>query len=145
VLSETETAFVQAQRIAHLATTGADAWPHAVPICFIYLDSCFYSAIDEKPKLPGTLRRVRNIRENPRVALIFDSYDEDWTKLCWVLVRGAASILLDGPEHEAVVDALRDKYPQYRTMLLAGRQLIKVVPQTVSSWGQALSGRARLN
>jgi PPOX class probable F420-dependent enzyme, Rv0121 family len=129
---------VQAQRIAHLATTGADAWPHAIPICFIYLDSCFYSAIDEKPKRPGTLRRVRNIRENSRVALIFDRYDEDWTKLCWVLVRGAASILLSGAEHEAAVDALRDKYPQYRAMALAGRQLIKVVPQSVSSWGQAL-------
>jgi PPOX class probable F420-dependent enzyme len=145
VLSETETAFVQAQRVAHLATTGADALPHAVPICFIYLDSCFYTEIDEKPKRPGTLRRVRNIRENPRVALIFDRYDEDWSKLGWVLVRGAATIIEDGAEHEAVVDALRDKYPRYRAMALTGRQLIKVVPQRVSSWGQALSGRALLS
>lgn len=139
MLSKKEAAFVDAQRVAHLATAGADGWPHAAPICFVYLAGCFYSAIDEKPKRPGTLRRVRNITANPRAALIFDSYDEDWTKLGWVLVRGAAAIIDTGAEHVGAVAALREKYAQYETMALSRRQLIKVTPERVSSWGQAAS------
>lgn len=126
MLSDVQAAFVQEQRIAHLATASADGWPHAVPICFVFLGGFFYSAIDEKPKRKGTLlRRLSNIRGNPRAALIFDSYDEDWSKLGWVLVRGAASIVEGGAEHETVIAALRDKYPQYRAMALADRQLVE--------------------
>ncbi len=141
MLSETEAAFVRERRLAHLATADAEGWPHAVPICFVYLDGFFYSPIDEKPKKQGTLRRLRNIKDNPRAAVIVDSYDEDWSKLGWVLVRGAASIVGDGTEHDAVVAALREKYPQYKAMALSSRPLIKVTPERVASWGQASSTR----
>ena len=125
-------------RVAHLATSSADASPYVIPICFVYLRGFFYSAIDEKPKSRIQLRRLRNIRTNPRAALIFDSYDEDWTKLAWVLVRGAASILDDGPEHDAAVAALREKYSQYKMMEFAGKPVIRVESQKVSTWGEAL-------
>jgi PPOX class probable F420-dependent enzyme len=137
LLSNAEAAFVNECRVAHLATSGADASPHVIPICFVYLEGSFYSAIDEKPKSGTQLRRLRNIRANPRASLIFDSYDEDWTKLAWVLVRGAASILDDGPEHDAAVAALREKYSQYKTMELAGKPVVRVSPQKVSTWGKA--------
>lgn len=142
MLSETEAAFVRERRLAHLATADTEGWPHAVPICFVYLGGFFYSAIDEKPKKQGALRRLRNIRDNPRAALIFDSYDEDWSKLGWVLVRGAASILERGAEHDTAVAALTAKYPQYKTMTLAERPLIKITSERVASWGQALSARS---
>ena len=140
MLSEIETLFVQDRRVAHLATADANGQPHVVPICFVYSAGLFYSVIDEKPKRPGTLRRVRNIRDNPRVAVVIDHYDEDWTNLGWVLVSGLASILEGGAEHDAALAALRDKYPQYRKMALAGKPVIKVTPQGVSSWGRALQG-----
>ena len=136
MLSNKEAAFVGAQRVAHLATADGGGWPHAVPICFVYLDGCFYSAIDGKPKRPGILRRLRNIRDNPRAALIFDSYDEDWTRLGWVLIRGAAAIIEAGAEHALAVAALREKSAQYETMALSRRQLIRVTPERVSSWGR---------
>jgi PPOX class probable F420-dependent enzyme len=138
LLSDAQAAFVNRCRVAHLATSSADASPYVIPICFVYIGGFFYSAIDEKPKSPIELRRLRNIRTNPRAALIFDSYDEDWTKLAWVLVRGAASILDDGPEHDAAVDALREKYSQYKIMEFAGRPVVRIEPQKVSTWGEAL-------
>ncbi|HEY8765924.1 MAG TPA: TIGR03668 family PPOX class F420-dependent oxidoreductase [Dehalococcoidia bacterium] len=138
LLSNAEAAFVNKCRMAHLATSSADASPYVIPICFVYLRRFFYSAIDEKPKSGVQLRRLRNIRANPRASLIFDSYDEDWTKLAWVLVRGAASILDDGPEHDAAVAALRQKYSQYKTMEFVGKPVVRVEPQKVSSWGTAL-------
>jgi PPOX class probable F420-dependent enzyme len=138
LLSDAEAAFVNERRVAHLATSDDDASLHVIPICFVYLGGSFYSAIDEKPKSGTELRRLRNIRANPRASLIFDSYDEDWTKLAWVLVRGAASILHEGPEHDAAVAALREKYPQYKTMEFAGKPVVRVEPQRVSTWGEAL-------
>jgi PPOX class probable F420-dependent enzyme len=139
-LSKAAAAFVNERRVAHLATSDEDGSPHVIPICFIYLGGLFYSAIDEKPKSGAELRRLRNIRANPRASLIFDSYNEDWTRLAWVLVRGAASILHDGPEHDTAVAALRERYPQYKTMEFADKPVIRVEPQGVVSWGAALSG-----
>ena len=49
--------------------------------------------IDEKPKrLTGTgLKRMRNIAENPRIVLIIDHYEEEWSYLAYVLIHGQAS------------------------------------------------------
>ena len=36
------------------------------------------------------MKRLRNIAENPAVALVVDRYDEDWARLGWVMLRGPA-------------------------------------------------------
>lgn len=144
MLSETQAAFVQRQRVARLATADAEGVPHVIPVCFVYLDGAFYSAIDEKPKRSARLKRLRNIEANPRAALLFDEYDEDWTRLAWVLVQGTAAVLTGGGEYERSLAALREKYRQYRSMALAGRSLIRVRPERVASWGavgRRLQGR----
>jgi len=135
MLSASELAFVERQRVAHLATADAVGKPHVVPVCFAYADGHFYIAIDEKPKRSPRLKRLRNIEENPRVALVFDRYDEDWSQLGWVMVRGTAVALDGGTEHDQALAALREKYPQYRSMALAGRPVIRVALEKVSSWG----------
>jgi PPOX class probable F420-dependent enzyme len=135
-LSAPELAFLERQRVAHLATADADGKPHVVPACFACVDERFYIAIDEKPKRSLRLKRLRNIEENPRVALVFDRYDEDWSRLGWVLAQGKAAILESGPEHERAIAALREKYPQYRSMALEGRPMIRVTTEKVSSWGE---------
>ncbi len=135
MLSEREAAFVQRQRVARLATADAAGRPHAIPVCFVYLDGAFYTAIDEKPKRSTRLKRLRNIEANPRAALVFDEYDEDWSRLAWVLVQGPAVVLTAGAEQERAVAALREKYRQYQSMALAGRPLIRVRPERVVSWG----------
>jgi PPOX class probable F420-dependent enzyme len=90
-----------------------------VPVCFVLVGETLYQAIDGKPKSvdPGRLLRVRNVRANPRAALLIDHYVEDWRRLWYVLLRGRARIVDRGPEHQRALTALRKKYPQYRTTL----------------------------
>ncbi len=97
MLASRELQFIQSQRVAHLATASADGRPHVVPVCFAYLDGHIYIAIDEKPKRSLRLKRLRNIEANPQVAIVLDRYDEDWSRLAWVLVQGTAVVLDSGP------------------------------------------------
>jgi PPOX class probable F420-dependent enzyme len=133
-LSEREEEFVQRQRLAHLATSDADGQPHVLPVCFARVDTCFYIAIDDKPKRSSRLKRLRNIEENAQVALVFDRYDEDWSRLGWVMVQGSASIIEGGPERERAVAALRGRYQQYRSMALDG-PVIGITAEKAMSWG----------
>jgi PPOX class probable F420-dependent enzyme len=81
------------------------------------------------------MKRVRNILENPNAAFIVDRYDEDWTRLGWVMLRGPAAILESGDEHASAQAMLRDKYRQYRSMNLADLPVIAVRVAHVASWG----------
>ena len=136
MFSAEQVRFTESQRVAHLATADANGRPHVVPVCFAYLNRRIYIAIDEKPKRSLRLKRLRNIEENPRVALVLDRYDEDWSRLAWVLVQGTAAVLDRGPEHGRALTALREKYPQYLEMALEGRPVISVTAERVSSWGE---------
>jgi PPOX class probable F420-dependent enzyme len=76
-------------------------------------------AIDDKPKRPGrVLRRLRNLAENPRFALIVDRWDEDWGRLAFLLVEGHGGICTDPARHRDAIAALRARYPQYVEMQL---------------------------
>jgi PPOX class probable F420-dependent enzyme len=140
-LSRNERAFLRAARVAHLATADAIGQPHVIPICFVLDGSEIFSAIDEKPKRtsPRPLKRLRNISENPNIALVVDRYDEDWQKLAYVLVIGTAKILLRGKRHEHAVRLLRRKYPQYRSMALDQRPMIRISLKRVVTWSFAKS------
>jgi PPOX class probable F420-dependent enzyme len=110
-------------RVGHLATSDGST-PSVVPVCFVLMGETVYQAIDGKQKSvnPGQLRRVRNVRANPRASLLIDHYVEDWRRLWYVLLRGKARVIDHGAEHERAIRALRKKYPQYRTTVpLAGR------------------------
>ena len=80
----------------------AGGQPHVVPICYALTGDTLYFTIDEKPKRQSgaRLKRLANLRENPFAALVVDRYDEDWSRLGWVMVRGRADILESGPEHD---------------------------------------------
>ncbi len=136
-LSRTELAFIRTARSAHLATVDAEGQPHVVPICFAFNGRALYSAIDEKPKNrgPRELKRVRNILGNPKAAVVIDRYDEDWHGLAYVLMFGKARLLQKGREHKAAVKLLRRKYPQYRSMAIDARPIIRVSPTRVVYWG----------
>jgi len=128
--------FIRAARIAHLATADRSGQPHAVPICFVFDDKYFYSPIDEKPKrtAPAKLKRLRNIAENPQVSLVIDHYDENWSKLAYVLITGAARVMQRGQRHRRVVTLLRRKYSQYRTMAIDRRPVIVIKPKRITGW-----------
>ena len=84
----------------------------------LYDKESVYSVLDAKPKrvAPTELRRVRNLLANPNVQVLVDRYDEEWSRLCWVIVQGRAEILTEGPERAGAVDLLRAKYAQYRAL-----------------------------
>ena len=105
-------------RIARLGTADRAGQPLVVPVCYVYDGRACFSAIDAKPKRVSDrqLRRLRNIAENPRVSLTVDRYDEDWSRLCWVIVEGRADVLTEGAERAGAVDLLVSKYAQYRAM-----------------------------
>ncbi len=128
-------AFLTQQRVGRLATADADGLPHVVPVCFAIDASVIYMAIDEKPKTTLRLKRLRNIEENPNAALVVDVYDEDWSRLAWVMLRGPADVLTEGAEHTRAIEALRAKYPQYHSMDLDSRPVIRLTPQRLNSWG----------
>ena len=94
VVSDDERAFAEGHRVAHLATADAAGAPHVIPICYALIGDAFYFVVDEKPKRTRTgLKRLRNIAANPQVALVIDDYDEDWTRLAYLLVRGRAALV----------------------------------------------------
>lgn len=137
LLSDGERRFLSDRRIAHLATADAQAVPHVVPVCFAVAQSTLYITIDEKPKrIPGTaLKRLRNISENPTVAVVVDRYDEDWALLGWVMLRGRAEILPDGTEHDDAQALLRQRYRQLEAMQIGELPVIAIRIEHSASWG----------
>ena len=129
-----------AARIARLVTLDKEGRPHAVPICFYYDGSVFYTAIDKKPKhvAPQRLARVRHIRANPKAALLVDQYYEDWNRLWFVLVRGTAKLIPKSANRERarVIRQLKKKYSQYSAgMLPDDAPIIRIMPERVIAWG----------
>ncbi|MCH8809288.1 MAG: TIGR03668 family PPOX class F420-dependent oxidoreductase [Proteobacteria bacterium] len=138
MLSQAERRFLESRRVAYLATADASGAPHVVPVCFAVAESGIYITIDEKPKRVAAraLKRLRNIAENPQVALVADRYDDrEWSRLGWVMVRGRAEVLDGGPEHAAALLGLRARYPQLAAMALEGRPVIAIRVERVASWG----------
>jgi PPOX class probable F420-dependent enzyme len=136
MLSEPQARFLASRRVGHLATADARATPHLVPVCFAIGDSALYITIDQKPKGdPRALKRLKNIAENPAAAFVADRYDEDWSRLGWVMLRGPAEIIEEGAEHDRAQAMLRSRYPQYRGMALEGLPVIAIRIVQVTSWG----------
>jgi len=137
MLRDDQRRFLQSRRVGHLATADAEGAPHVVPVCFAVSGDAAYITIDQKPKgNPRSLKRLRNIVENPATALVVDRYDEDWSRLGWVMLRGRAEILDSGAEHDAAQELLRSRYPQYRRMQLADLPVIAIRIERATSWGE---------
>ncbi len=137
---------------AEIASSRNSAWrgwppptprghPHVVPVCYAWDGARFVTPLDEKPKRVGdrALRRVRNIEARHEAALVIDRYDDDWSRLGYLLVQGRADLMSpDAPDHAQLLALLRERYPQYRAMALETRPLLIVTPSRVTAWGPAL-------
>src|SRR5258708_8401512 len=131
--------FLAAARLAHLATAGAAGARDNVALCYWFDGERIYCAIGEKPKRQSGLglKRMRNIAENPRVAIVIDHYEEDWSQLAYVLIRGNARVVDDPEEYLAALRHLRDKYLLYRAMTFTpeANPIVKIEPESVHAWG----------
>jgi PPOX class probable F420-dependent enzyme len=123
-----------AARVARLATLRTDGTPRLVPITFALVDGLVCSAVDEvKPKRSTRLARLDDVRRDPRVGVIVDHYDDDWSALWWVRVDGTAEIHEAGPLRERALADLRTKYPPYAAEPPSGAVLV-ITPSRWSGW-----------
>jgi PPOX class probable F420-dependent enzyme len=127
--------------VATLTTLAEQGHPHAVPIVFARSAGALWSPVDGKPKRGGELARVRHVRRDPRVSLLFTHYQDDWSLLWWLRADGAAEIRSApqhrrGEEEASALAALRRKYPQYEHVALLGpeAQLVRIAVTTQRSW-----------
>jgi PPOX class probable F420-dependent enzyme len=107
-------ALLSSARVARLATVDSEGQPHLVAITFAVDGDSIVSAVDHKPKRTTRLRRLANIEANPRVSVLADHYEDDWSKLWWARADGLARIVEPGAdEHDSVVTLLAGRYGQY--------------------------------
>ena len=135
--SDQERTFLLGQRLGRLATADGNGTPHVLPVGYALAADTLYITIDDKPKRTTgrKLKRLQNIIENPQAAVVVDRYDEDWSRLGWVMLRGRAEILDDGDEHDAAQDLLRARYPQLIGMQIESYPVIALRIERVTSWG----------
>jgi PPOX class probable F420-dependent enzyme len=122
-----------ASRVARLSTVRPDGGPHAVPIVFALVGDTVFSAVDAKPKRSTNLQRLANVRADPRCALLVDHFEDDWRRLWWVRADGTAEVV-DAPsvEHPGI-QALVQRFPQYRDEPPSGALLVVTV-QRWTGW-----------
>ena len=138
-LSLDERVFLNSARVGHLGTASGSAKPHVVPVCYAVIDDTIYIVIDRKPKKSeetGKLKRISNILENSQVCLTVDRYDEDWSRLAFVMLHGKAELISGGATNKAALEALRTRYAPYQQQELEHRPIIAIQIERVSSWGQ---------
>jgi PPOX class probable F420-dependent enzyme len=120
-------------RVARLGLLDSDDRPRVLPITFAVAEGRIWTAIDSKPKRPGTEpARLRFLRRRPEVAVTVDRYDDDWSRLAWVQILGRASLHPIDEEPEALT-ALTERYEQYRAEPPGG-PLIAIKPTRVLAW-----------
>jgi PPOX class probable F420-dependent enzyme len=103
------------EQVARLATVSAEGAVRLVPICFAMVGDRLVGAVDHKPKRTTRLGRLDDIAATGTATVLVDHYEDDWDRLWWVRIRGAATVHRDDePIATTTRLALADKYPQYR-------------------------------
>lgn len=134
MLGTRERAFLERRRVGYLATAGRSGEPGVVPVCFALGENSLYTAVDEKPKRARQpLRRLTDIAENSSVSFLAEHYEEEWSNLGWVMLKGHAEVIDSGPEFEVAVNLLRRRYSQYAEMRLLPVIALRILQ--MRSWG----------
>jgi PPOX class probable F420-dependent enzyme len=129
---------LEAARRGVLSTLGEGGRIDSVPVCFARRGDDIVTAVDQKPKRGSELARVRNVARDPTVTLLVDHWEEEWTRLAWVMVRGEAR--LDSPG--SATDELLARYPQYLRDAPRG-PVIALTPTAVTWWAWSSVENAR--
>jgi PPOX class probable F420-dependent enzyme len=131
-LTKSVAQLIHGERVSRVATVGPAATPHVVPVCHVVADGKIYFASDKDG------RKVKNLRDNPRVALTVDLYTEAWGRLAGVMVQGRAALIDKGPRFRKLRGLLYAKYPQYPDEAALDESdsvIVEVTPSRVFSWG----------
>ncbi|MBI3988466.1 MAG: pyridoxamine 5'-phosphate oxidase family protein [candidate division NC10 bacterium] len=131
-LKKAEADFIRWARVCRVATVDQDGMPHNVPACPLLDDHKLYFAT------AGDAKKVKNLENNPRLALTFDDYTEAWEGLKGVMVQGEAALIPRGPRFRTIRRLLYQKYRQYESQaaLEEGESVVvEVSIRKVFSWG----------
>lgn len=131
--------------VARLAQTDPDGGPQALPFVFARVGQSLWSPVDGKPKKSGRLRRLEWIAADPRVLVLLDHYEDDWSQLWWLKVSGRAAVVDERqPDWPRAIRGLARKYPQYaQTPMFTGEPtMVRIEILHWKSW--AYSGESEL-
>jgi PPOX class probable F420-dependent enzyme len=122
--------------VARLATADAHGRPHLVVVTFAVQGDTVYMAVDQKPKSGTNLKRLRNVAENPQVAMLADEYSDDWATLWWARADGQAEVLSSQQQMAEPLRLLAGRYWQYREAPPPG-PVLAVTVERWSGWAAA--------
>jgi PPOX class probable F420-dependent enzyme len=97
-------------RVARIGTVDELGRAHLVPVVFVLDGDRLYSATEDGPR---PAKRLRNLARDPRATVLVDAYDEDWSTVWWVRLRGRGRAVTDPEERTRARRLLEDKYPQF--------------------------------
>jgi PPOX class probable F420-dependent enzyme len=116
-----------------LATLGPDGAPHGMAMWFLHTaDAILMLTVAD-------LQKVRDLRRDPRVAVVAESVVDGGPR--GVSVRGRAEILEESPERRAFVEAFLSRYhPRLERLwgaraMPSDRIMFRIAPSHVRSWG----------
>ena len=123
---------IASERVCRVATAGADGRPHLVPVCHVLAgDKIVFGSGDDG-------RKVKNLRDNPQIAITVDLYSDDWSQLRGVMVQGTARLIERGPRFKQARARLYAKFPQYAreaAISPSDSVVVEVTPTHVFTWG----------
>ena len=96
--------------VCRIATVRPNGEPHVIPVCPVF-DGAATVYVDLDPKSAT----AAGLRAEPRIAVLLDDYDDDWSKLRKVLLRCRAEPV-EGAERDAAWERIREKFPQHATI-----------------------------
>lgn len=127
-------------RIGYLATASSNMQPYVTPVVFVLQNENVYVPLDEKPKTVNILelKRVKNIQENSKVCFLVHHYDEDWTKLWYVMITGNATLVNATSERlkaklKRIHNKFLSKYSQYNRISV-GNFYIRIRIDKTAYW-----------
>jgi pyridoxamine 5'-phosphate oxidase family protein len=119
LLTDAQIAYLETQRLARLATAGADGRPHVVPVSFRYNPET--GTIDSGGMHVSTTKKYRDVQANPWAAIVVDDLASvDPWRPRMLEIRGPA---------EAVPSGGAGLGPGF------GEAFIRIRPEKVNSFG----------
>jgi general stress protein 26 len=118
--------FLKDQRMIRVATVAPDGSPNLAPFCFFMNEGSVHVLTRPETKT------IKNIKKNPQVAFLIDSYNEDWSQNRFLMLKGTATLIEDSKETERLRAVRKEKYPQQGDAP-PGRlwSVIKIDPATI--------------
>ncbi len=97
-------------RVARVGTLNQDGSVHLVPVVYVVDGDTWYSPSDPGPR---PVKRLRNVIADSRATILIDDYDEVWSRVWWVRLRGLGRMVESAAESNRARRLMGEKYPQF--------------------------------